>query len=687
MAILDKIKGIFTGDSGSQNSNPNTPEQQKMYDMVMNDFEVFQAARQSIEPIWRQEQRFYMGDHWHGLRPESVSRLRPNSVDNIAWSQVESIVAKLCGWSPYPDFEPQEPQDEQKAVELNEFIPYELRQIKFTAKHVRAVRRMVIHGPLVYKVVFDPTVEGGRGQNRYIGQNDILPVDLSSFYPDPRIRDFDDLQKGQAHIIRTARSIAYFRERWPEQGKKVMPDQQDGNIFDDAGQSLDSFNRDGFASDDTTTEQQQSLLIEYWYKGLPKMMSAEDRKIFRELGEEKLAAGLDPSEAFAKAKGTMEGIHCIYVSSSGVFLEHKAYVYDHGQYPFIARTLFPDETGPWGKGYMRDMIKPQIMLNKFSEIAIETMAKQGNGAIVYEEGAITKPHTWKEQRSQPGAMLPLAPGRMNDWKELQGINVPNTVFNMLEYYKDMLQKIPGQFDSSRGQASSNVTSGEQAKALISASSTLLNLATSIIESALEEVFEQYIELIAQFYTTERIARVVGEKIVGMSRDRLISYAETQYEQQHEDGEKIFQPVMEEYVPKFDIKVNISVDKPQDREYWIQLAFNLLQMRDPITGLPVIDMEAVQYTIQNGRMEPFDVIQERIEAQAGLQQQMAQLQQQNQELGGQVQQLIQALTQQEQANMQGQADFLKQQRELQKDQFSQEMQRDKMGLEAAKVFMR
>lgn len=687
MAILDKIKGIFTGDSGSQNSNPNTPEQQKMYDMVMNDFEVFQAARQSIEPIWRQEQRFYMGDHWHGLRPESVSRLRPNSVDNIAWSQVEAIVAKLCGWSPYPDFEPQEPQDEQKAVELNEFIPYELRQIKFTAKHVRAVRRMVIHGPLVYKVVFDPTVEGGRGQNRYIGQNDILPVDLSSFYPDPRIRDFDDLQKGQAHIIRTARSISYFQERWPEQGKKVMPDQQDGNIFDDAGQSVDSFNRDGYSSDDTTTEQQQSLLIEYWYKGLPKMMSAEDRKIFRELGEEKLAAGLDPSEAFAKAKGTMEGIHCIYVSSSGVFLEHKAYVYDHGRYPFIARTLFPDETGPWGKGYMRDMIKPQIMLNKFSEIAIETMAKQGNGAIVYEEGAITKPHTWKEQRSQPGAMLPLAPGRMNDWKELQGINVPNTVFNMLEYYKDMLQKIPGQFDSSRGQASSNVTSGEQAKALISASSTLLNLATSIIESALEEVFEQYIELIAQFYTTERIARVVGEKIVGMSRDRLISYAETQYEQQYEDGEAIVQAVMEEYVPKFDIRVNISVDKPQDREYWIQLAFNLLQMRDPITGLPVIDMEAVQYTIQNGRMEPFDVIQERIEAQAGLQQQMAQLQQQNQELVGQVQQLIQALTQQEQANMQGQADFLKQQRELQKDQFSQEMQRDKMGLEAAKVFMR
>ncbi|WP_010276441.1 portal protein [Paenibacillus senegalensis] len=685
MAVLDKIKGIFSGDTETQNSNPNTPKQQEIYEMVSNDYQVFKAARQPMEPIWRQEQRFYMGDHWHGLRPESVSRLRPNSVDNVAWSQIEAIVAKLCGWDPYPDFEPQEPQDDQKATELNEFIPHELKQIKFRSKHVRAVRRMVIHGPLIYKVVYDPTIEGGRGNNRYIGQNDILPVSLDSFYPDPRIRDFNNLQKGQAHIIRTPRPIEYFRERWPGQGDKVTADYQgEDDVFDNDGQSIDSFNRDEYISEDTTTNQQQSTLIEYWYRGVPKMMSREDKELFRELGEEKLASGLDPSEAFAKAEGRMEGVHCIYISTSGVFLEHKSYVYDHGQYPFIARTLFPDEQNPWGKGYMRDMIKPQIMLNKFAEIAIETMAKQGNGAIVYEEGAITRPNTWKEQRSQSGAMLPIAPGRMNDWKELQGVNIPNTVFNMLEYYKDMLQKIPGQFDSARGQANSNVTSGEQAKALISASSTLLNLATSIIEGALEEVFAQYIELIAQFYTTDRIARVVGERIIAMSRDRLISLAESQYEQVDETGQPIEQPVLEEYVPHFDIKVNISVDKPQDREYWIQLAFNLLQMQDPVTGMPMIDMEGVQYTIANGRMEPFDIIRARIEENAGLQQQMMQLQQQNLELTGQLQQMGQALQQQQQANMQGEAEFMRQQREAQKEQFNQEIQRGKLEVEAAKL---
>lgn len=147
--------------------------------------------------------------------------------------------------------------------------------------------------------------------------------------------------------------------------------------------------------------QKSSGLIEYWYRGLSKVVTQEDRELFRDLAEEKLLQGVDPSELIAKAEGNMEGVHCIYISSDGVFLEHKAYVYDHGQYPFVARTLYPDEGNVFGKGFMRDIIKPQIMKNKYAEIAIETMAKQGNGGTMYEEGAINRPNTWQERRSPP----------------------------------------------------------------------------------------------------------------------------------------------------------------------------------------------------------------------------------------------------------------------------------------------
>lgn len=708
MSTLNKIKkgfqGLFTENGAEKDSvNPNTPEEQRIYDTVYQDYQVFKQARQQMDDIWRKEQRFYMGDHWKGLRSDAVSKLRPDAVENITFSQIESIVGKLTGWMPYPNFTAQEEGDEEKARDLNDFMPFELRQIKFKQKHTRAVRRMVIHGPLIYKTVFDPTVEGGRGMNRYEGRNDIIPVDFGTFFPDPRIKDFIYLQKMGGIIINVPKPLEYFKERWPKQGKKVQPDI--GTLETDVF-NIDS--DDGNLSTDAT-RQQMSGLIEYWYRGLPKQVSAEDKKLFREMAEEKLMEGVDPSEYLAKADGKMEGVHCIYITTSGVFLEHKAYVFDHGQYPFVARTLYPSEGNPWGKGFMRDMIKPQIMKNKYAEIAVETMAKMGNAAMMYEEGSISKPRTWAEQRSMPGAMLPVATGRMGGVKELDGVNVPGTIMNMLNYYDEMLQKIPGQFDSANGQANSNVTSGAQAKALMAAAGTRLNTVSDLIQDALEEVFSQYVELIAQFYTTERIARVTG-RTVKMSRDSMISSVPSDYTPPdpmvEEMGAGDMQPpdpmqgmdmmgqmdpmsmmpdpveVQEEFVPEFDILVQIGVDKPQDREYWLQLAFNLLQTTDPITQQPMIDAEAVRYVITTGRMEPMDVIKGRIEEESGKQQQFMQAQQQAQEAQAQVQQLSQENQSMQQTLQQFSGEQME--REQRDREFEQGLKQQKMNLEGAKV---
>lgn len=681
MSVMEKIKGIFSDASTDRqdSTNPNTPKEQRIWDTVHQDYQVFKAARQTMEAIWQQEQRFYMGDHWHGLRTDAVSKFRPDAVENVVFSQVESIVGKLTGWMPTPDYSAMEPGDEQKARDLNDFMPYELRQIKFRHKHTRAVRRCVIHGPLIYKTIYDPTVEGGRGLNRYQGRNDILPVDLGTFFPDPRINDFIYLQDMSAIIIHMRKPLEYFKKRWPGQGKKVMPDNVSSEVEIFSTDVYDS--RGGESSFNTTVSEKTSGLIEYWYRGLPKLVSKEDKELFTEQADEKLMQGIDPSEYLAKAAGSMEGVHCIYVSTSGVFLEHKAYVYDHGQYPFTARTLYPEEGNPWGKGFMRDMIKPQIFKNKYAEIAIETMAKQGGSAIMYEEGAITKPRTWQEQRGLPGAMLPVAMGRMSGVKELEGVNVPSTVFNSLAYYDEMLQKIPGVFDSANGQANSKVTSGEQAKTLIAASGTRLNTVSDLISEALIEVFTQYVELIAQFYTTQRIARVTGRRNVSISRDAIISKVDAEFDasaMMDETGGLLPgepQPVQEEFVPEFDLNVHIGVDKPQDREYWLQLAFNLLNVQDPITGLPMIDAEAVRYVIQTGRMEPMDIIKQRIEEQAGLQQQFAQAQQQARQLqqeNQQMQMAIQQLTDQ------------RVQQEQQSQQFEQSLKQQRLELDAAKT---
>ncbi|MFD1990093.1 hypothetical protein ACFSGI_08995 [Paenibacillus nicotianae] len=666
----DKLTGIFTNNAvEDKRDNMNTDTEQKLVDLVLSDFNIFKSDRSKQEAQWEKEEDFYRGDHWKGLRDEDDTS-RPNATDNYVLAYTESICGKLAGWTPYPNFEEMEENDVGKARALNDFIPYELGKIGFKSTHRQAVLRMVKHGPLIYKVLYDPTIEGGRGQNRYEGRNDVIAVDFSTFYPDPRVDSFKSMHRMGAIIERTVQNMEYFQDRWKEKGKYVTSGTTTTNVF---------------TSDSYQNRTNTANLLEYWYRGVPKYMSKEDKKLFRERAQETLEKGVDPSEYEAKARGTMSGIHCIYISESGVFLEHKSYIYDHGQYPFSARTLYPLEGNIWGKGFVRDMIQPQVFLNAYNELIMDSTSRMGVPAIMYEQDAITKPNTWANNRSKTGAMLPTAPGALssNKIREVEGKDVPSTIFNAIQLGLTSLQKITGQFDSANGQATSTVTSGEQAKALMAAAGTRLNTASDVITDALQEVFMMYVELIAQFYTTERIARVNGRS-VSMSRDAIISTIDdTEWQPDEMSGDEQAAPEMyqneiesdmnpeelppmmgqesddmslssfspmeprivkEEYVPEFDIKVNVGVDKPQDREYWLQLAFNLLNLRDPITNLPFIDGQAISFVLQNGHLEPMDVIKQRIDQEAGQQQQVEQLNQQAQQLVEQNQQLQQQVEQ-------------------------------------------
>jgi hypothetical protein len=519
--------------------------------------------------------------------------------------------------------------------------------------------------------------------NRFNGRNDIVPVNFGSFFPDPAIKDFIHLQSGRAHIFNNLLTLDYVRDRWPEQGKKVMADNQssDTEIFDMDNDTVVGNARLG--EDNRTTVN----VLEYWYKGTPKYMSDEDKKLFLERAQTALEEGKDPLELYQKSKGKAKGIHCLYVTTNGVFLEHKSYMYDHGQYPIVARTLFPEENNPWGKGYMRDMIAPQTFYNRFVELAIEITAKMGNSVILYGTGAnITEAFKtiWKKMRSKPGAMLPIQ-GDVANVKELQGVPPNPGIMQYIQHFLEMMQKIPGMFDSANGASNANVTSGRQSEALIAAAQGRLSNAAELIEDAVQEVIEQYIELCAQFYTTERVARITGKE-VSFSRDALVKSVETEYALPSEDpespGETIV--VQEEYVPKFDIKVNIGVEKPRDREYYIQTAFNLLNTIDPVTQMPMIDAKAVKYTVENGRMEPMSVIEERMQADQQIQAQLQQLQQENQILQQQVQEMGGVLQQEQQSNMNAQNEAVKLQQQQQKLQFDQDVTSQKLELEKFKT---
>jgi hypothetical protein len=707
--LLDKTAEVYGAVKGIFNSTEpppkvtddeiNTEAEEQLVKMANDDYIIFKEKRSGIEDVWRKEQQMWKGDQWKDLRPPDNGPYpeRMEYVGNVAWSQIESIVSRLTGWMPDATFEPTEEGDEQIASTLNSFIPYELNQIKFKPKHLRAVRRMVIHGPLIYEVCYDPTVEGGRGMNRWEGQADIMAVNFGSFFPDPSTKDFINLQKGRAHILNYLMTLDYIKERWPKQGVKVMADNRSSET--------EIFDRDSETIMGTTLKSEDNRttanVLRYMYKGKPKYMSSEDIKLFKEKAADNIADGIDPLENEQKAKGEAKGIHFLYVTTNGVFLQHASYVYDHGQYPIIARTLFPEEDNPWGKGYMRDMISPQTMYNRFCELAIEVTSKMGNSAIVYGTAAGMSDaikQIWRRIRGKAGAMLPVE-GDVNQVKELQGVPPNPGIFQYIQHFLEMMQKIPGVFDSANGAANPNVTSGRQSEALIAAAQGRLSSAAELIEDAAQETMEQFIEVCAQYYTTERVARITGKQ-VSFSRDAMTKQVETNQPMTGDDGQPVMQivngmpvPVMlkEEYIPKMDVRVTIGVEKPKDREYWIQTAYTLFKTIDPLTQLPMIDAEAVRFTVENGRMEPFSVIEERQQKEQQLMQKMQELQIQNRQLQQQNEQMQQDIGKAQQDNMSGQADLLKAENEKNKTELqaqqqfhSQEMDKAKLGLEAAKI---
>ncbi len=133
------------------------------------------------------------------------------------------------------------------------------------------------------------------------------------------------------------------------------------------------------------------------------------------------------------------------------------------------------------------------------------------------------------------------------------------------------------------------------------------------------------------------------------------------------------PVTEEYVPEFDIKINIGAEKPQDREYWVQSALTLLQTIDPMTQMPMIDAKAVQYTIQNGRMEPMHVIQERMGVEQQQVQKVQQLEQENAVLNEMVNQLHGHVQEAQGVNGQATNDTLKTLQDGQQQDHAQQLQ--------------
>jgi len=625
------------------------------------------GTRTKVERDWDDEYKIFQGGgkQWEtskGPRSTEGRKRNFNSEDNLVFPMVLNMTAALTSSVPEFDIQGVEPEDGIAAGALNDLLAYLLDKNGFKSQWKKIVLQGIQYGPFIGYVPWDNNWIGGAGPDRWIGEVRIQAMKKSQFYPDPAILDLEErLQECSFINIKERKKLAWFAEQWEERGKYVIEDMLD----------LEK----GMGNEGA--DPKQATLITHFHKGVPAFVPDEWKKEFKRRAEEAEADNLPykAQEWRDMADGILTGVHCAY-KAGGVLLDYVPYVYEDGLYPFIFKVLHADEKQPWGMGEIRNVVIPQILHNKADEIELGAMLSTGLGGGFYQRGALSASQRDELVENQAKPNMYIEVNDINGLQPRPVTQIPSYFTQYKEYKREMIDATSQNTDIQRGISPGANVPYASIQELGERGDRLTKLKLAVLEDFLIEMAKMVISRIAQFYTEDRTYRVLGNRQLANAKDqayaklleianmpqgtdpyqqlqaimqllmqvktkkdapksatfnrRLLVRTWTRSYETGEDGEYVTDglgnriPKLEEFIPEFDIKVKVRDEKPTDRNYYTNLATNLI-------GAGFIGLQAYWKTIDTGKFPPIEEIvaevQQMRQAQAQAEQQAQQTQQQ------------------------------------------------------------
>jgi len=579
-------------------SQMNTKEEWAALQKVKAWLEDDKQAKQDFTDEMKEMHKAYMGDHWSlkgptgvQIRSAETQANKPNSVDNLIFSQIEGFVAEFS-IDPEIVCEPTEQDDDDNSNALNELNQFLLNKNKFDDEQARLLRYGFKYGPFIVQDFWDPSWQGGRGPNRWIGDVRIKALHPDVLYIDARCKQDIQAARRVHKVVRYP--LEYFKESYPEKGQFVNEDT--GNHFQTVGDD----------DEDTKSRNRTAWQIETWYKGFPM------------LGENK-----------------GYGLHVVWWSGDGdVMLKHQSYIYPEPRYPFIFRNIYEREGTIWGFGEIKQILSPQIILNKEDEMILEGNMHQAFGQTFYNQNGTINDKQLNgliAKGTLPGMWFPVQD--VNGIKRLYGTGMPASVMQHREAKMQALEAITGRFDTTQGKTPAGVTAASAIMELNNRATNRLKAKEKVLRAVYKEIGEKNNEFISWYYTEKRGYRILGTDGKYQHKD----FSNSQIKKVHifansiKDSKVVpfheFSPKgagvdpttgepkdlvenedYEVYAPEYDVSCKIGNELPIGRAYYMELAKELYAQG-------VIDKRAVLYVLENGKLEPMDEILERMEQQA------------------------------------------------------------------------
>lgn len=569
-------------------------KEQELVAKYQSDFTTAESAKTEYETSWSDNRKAFRGDHWDmsiSRRSASVKKRRPNSVHNLIFPVITYKLYILAATTPEAIIQfvnehkiktgvMVEREEDSKetgiGMKLTRLIDDILYKNKYDLTWSRIMLQALQNGPFIGTVIWDNDMCGGSGPNRYNGEIAVRFIDIRDFYPDPAITDLEqDLQDCEFISMKLRKKLSYFKKQFKEKGEKVVQISE--------GESSDGDER--FEGSDA---KMGNLYLTY-HKGKPEIVDNEHKKAWKKKLE-------DTDDYFEQQRyndminGNIEGVH-LAMWSEGVLLDYKPYIYDDGMYPFSYTTIHVDHDNQWGFGEIEQLKIPQIEHNKASEIQIEAFSKKGLGSFFYNKGSITLKQITKIFKNFWKGGQAFEVNNKDGIKEITGTDVPASLENYRSSNELMIDKIGGYQDIQQGEAKAG-TPYKLAELLGANADVRTTGISKKAEIFHREIIHLMVNRCMQFYKDGRKFKVRDGKSVTyeeFSKDELMEVWDRETEIEGESAEK-----EERYLPEYDVKVHVMDEKPQNRQYNMNLAFELFNAQ-------VMDAEGLWEAVEEGTL--------------------------------------------------------------------------------------
>lgn len=420
----------------------------------------YKAGKAALEQRVAEDELWWELRHWETLRRRARGRGRDTGPEpSSAWlfNTLLGKHADVMDNCPEPIVLPREPSDTEAAKVLSAVLPAVLERCGFADTYARQAWEKLKHGTAVYGVFWDPAADSG------LGDIDVRGIDLLNIFWEPGITD---IQRSADLFLVDLADTEALEARFPQFA---------GRLGGDAALVKQYY------YDDTVDTTGKSAVVDWYYK--------------------RRDGGRDVLHYARFCSGCL-----LYASENDPEYAERGW-YDHGRYPVVFDTLFPEKGTPAGFGYIAITKDPQTYIDQLSANILESamMATKKRFFVSTSTGIDPKQFADWDQRIVP------VEGELSESRvqEIRVDPVSGVYMDLLRQKIAEMKDTAGNRDVNQGGVGSGVTAAAAIAALQEAGNKTSRDMIAASFRAHCRVSELVIELMRQFYDERRLVRVTG----------------------------------------------------------------------------------------------------------------------------------------------------------------------------------